>query len=80
MQIVGFPVWWLIIFRSGHVVRVKFKHILYIVEHDTYKLRFCVIDRSKAILLLWFNLLYVLESIFVLFEPYVRFHILFKFG
>ena len=31
-------------------------------------------DRSKAILLLWFYLFYVLESNFVLFEHYVRFH------
>ena len=31
-------------------------------------------DRSKAILLLWFYLFYVLGSTFVLFEPYVRFH------
>ena len=31
-------------------------------------------DRSNAILLLGFYLFYVLESIFVLFEPYVRFH------
>ena len=29
---------------------------------------------GKAILLLWFYLFYVLGSIFVLFEPYVRFH------
>ena len=30
---------------------------------------------SKAILLLGFYLFYTLESIFVLFEPYARFHI-----
>ena len=29
---------------------------------------------SKAILLLWFYLFYVLESFFVRFEPYIRFH------
>ena len=34
-----------------------------------------ITDRSKAILLLWFYLFCDLESIFVLFEPYVRFHI-----
>ena len=33
-----------------------------------------ITDRSKAIRLLCFYLFYVLESIFVLFAPYVRFH------
>ena len=35
---------------------------------------FYMTDRSKAILPLWFKLFCVFESIFVLFEPYVRFH------
>ena len=39
-----------------------------------------ITDRSKSILLLWFYLFYVLESIFVLFEPNVRFHIFVKYG
>ena len=34
-----------------------------------------ITDRSKAILLFWFYLFCVLESNFVLFEPYVRFHV-----
>ena len=34
-----------------------------------------ITDRSNAIFLLWFRLFYILESSFVLFEPYVRFHI-----
>ena len=41
------------------------------------KLSHCLnICSSKAILLLWFLMFCVLESIFVLFERFVRFHIL----
>ena len=39
-----------------------------------------ITDRSKATLLLWFQLCYVLVLIFVLFAAYVRFQILVKFG
>ena len=41
---------------------------------------FYITDRSKSILRMWFHLFYVLESNFVLFEPYLHFHILFKLG
>ena len=41
----------------------------------------CVTDRSKAILLWWFFLFYVLVfKIFVLLAPYVCFHICSEFG
>ena len=44
-------------------------------EIDLSPLLFYIADRSKAIFLLWLYLFYVLESNFVLFEPYIRFHI-----
>ena len=55
-----------------HKTRVRSWHCK--IDLSTSSSVIYITDRSRAILLLWFYLLYVLESIFVLFESYVRFH------
>ena len=64
---------------SGDILEAWFMIIyVYILHVRVSKL--CVTDRSKAILLLWFLLFYVLVfNFFVLFAPYVCYHILVKF-
>ena len=56
-------------------LRLLFELYILVVSNNIQNKTMLILNQhSKAIFLSGFYLFYVLESIFVLFEPYVRFH------